>query len=177
MELLQTLKKYHGKDASKRVSELLAAKDRYDKAKDDLYDTRPAFELRQEMIDLVLSKKIKKFRREISQDEEISEAEAENIIQRFSEEQRINLETKYDKEEYRKIEKVNKVYEYEKKKILGPAYVEFERLKDHYNEQYHKAYGNGYYMADGEWDEESKEWVKFEEPVEREHSPMFSLDI
>lgn len=178
-EVHKTLKKYYGKDASKRISELLAARKRFIEARDLAdHELEMAHDLRNEKIQIALNAKIQNLEKELAQDEEIPEEEVKILIERFKEKQLAFLEAKYDSEEYSKYEKVTQTYEYQKKKILGPAYVEFERLKDHYNEQYHKAYGNSYYMSHGEWDEVEKEWVRYETPIEKEtDSPEFKIDI
>lgn len=178
-EVHKTLKKYYGEDASKRISELLAARQRYNEARDLAdHELEMAHDLRNEKIQIALNSKVQKLEKELAQDEEIPEEEARLLIERFREKELASLKAKYDSEEYSKYEKVDQVYEYEKKKILGPAYVEFERLKDHYNEQYHRAYGNSFYMSHGEWDKEAKEWVKYDTPIEKESDePQFKLKI
>jgi hypothetical protein len=168
-ELHSLIKKYHGDSSAKRLARLLAAREKYDKHTRKLEEESfLTDEIESEKRHILVEKEGKKMQEELEESGDYTKEEIERFVSKYKDRQHSVAENKLAEEHMAKLEKFDQLYEFEKKKILGPAYLEAERLKEHYNDQYQKAYGNEFYQIRGEWDDQANEYVHYDEPIEKE---------
>lgn len=182
-ELYKVLSAEFGEEeAGRRMALLMELKHERDQELDKIDKSEADYryaEMNRSVENQRMHQNIKKKSAEISKLQLYNQEEFAEFMEQYEEEQRRAADARLSAPFDKKRDAIANQYNFEKEKLMGTAYLTAEKLKEQFNDDYHKTYGNNTFLIYEYFDQDQQSMMPYDEPVEREipNHPRVKIDL